>query len=1287
MKLENIMQRALNFQKCPCESHSNVASCVSVEKGKIKAPLTRAAIAVCLVMSLEATVVLAAAPSAFTQPAACGDLDQEAESGVLDGDFVVGNDAAASGGQYVHVPDGSGNAKFGSTSKVTFCMTASAAGTYRVKGWVYAPESTDDSFFVRINGQPATGYLWDAPLGTSYGPDYVRDRDESSPIEVDLTAGEHSITVFLREDGARLDRIALIAATADPLNVAPTVVEDGNPFLNQAFTSNKTGSPDIPSSFSLGTELRTTALGYCHPQSPNAGDTAYRDRLFLLMDHTATSLFGNGDFAWFPSFAHAYALLLSSCAEPLSASRQSMYEDHLRATADGLIVSRGDIWANKKAELVWYNADVRWALGVYLAGLALGDETIESYGSFFFEKDFQEMMLLGDGGFNYVGKQNETYTYHNANIQALTWYFLISSDQDVRQIVTDTIPYFPISTFGGMGEYYTASSWKHYWNAVDASTAYIVGALSGDPYNMDLGRNSASGINAFVYSRDSSAPDIEQPDNYTVYDTNIEGPRGRHGSFGFAGTGRIVDNYPQPTIGVGKSTIAGAHVQQDGGFAFDSAVDIVGLEIKRSPGQETEDRRFKYWFLTTNEKTSSTRAHQIHGLTSIYNPSSKQFSNTSPYGATNWVINEQWIFLPERIVGHLSVNSLIDDQEAYAIGSIIKIVSGRASWGDKKEIIDLGDGHYSFGRLHFVIREQNLGGETITEYAPIYTDKVSEKASYHRIIDNKSSGQTEQLFTYGIADKYHYVVEIFEEGTEPALNISSTRNERVHTLTVDDGTRSVQSVLNITDQHQTHGAALESAYSMATVLNSSTADTPVPPNTPVNLDLPAHNSAMIIESSTSDDINIAENFYSDIFTAAPVNRRPTLVNPGIRVTEIGTTTTVAIKATDPDGDTLAYTASGLPTGLTINSSTGIISGITTTTSGNYTVTAGVTDSNGGTDTTAFELRVEPELPVDPCPGCNRPPEIKPVADQTNAEGEPIEIAIEATDPDGDDITYSANGLPTGLVIGESSGLISGTAAIADNYNVTVTASDRTATDSTSFNWTVTGDGDPGGILVNLPQAGIRVTENDISASVDVTLSQASSQQVSVVAFSRIDTATPGSDYYGFTTTVTFAPGETRKTVDVQILDDTAEESAETLAIALAEPQGATVGTGTSTVTIIDDDSGDDRPAYFSIDAVSVAEDAGSAEVTVTLSKALGDTSSVSIATAPDTAKNGADYYGLFTTLEFAAGETEMKVSVRILNDSVDEGNEKIQTRLFTPSSNARIGNGSGSITIDDDDGF
>ena len=76
--------------------------------------------------------------------------------------------------------------------------------------------------------------------------------------------------------------------------------------------------------------------------------------------------------------------------------------------------------------------------------------------------------------------------------------------------------------------------------------------------------------------------------------------------------------------------------------------------------------------------------------------------------------------------------------------------------------------------------------------------------------------------------------------------------------------------------------------------------------------------------------------------------------------------------------------------------------------------------------------------------------------QTGTVGTAVSLQISASDSaSGQTLTYSATGLPAGLSINSSTGLITGTPTTAGSNNVTVTAKDTTgATGSASFTWTI-----------------------------------------------------------------------------------------------------------------------------------------------------------------------------------------------------------------------------------------
>jgi len=87
----------------------------------------------------------------------------------------------------------------------------------------------------------------------------------------------------------------------------------------------------------------------------------------------------------------------------------------------------------------------------------------------------------------------------------------------------------------------------------------------------------------------------------------------------------------------------------------------------------------------------------------------------------------------------------------------------------------------------------------------------------------------------------------------------------------------------------------------------------------------------------------------------------------------------------------------------------------------------------------------------------------------------------------------------------------------------------------------------------------------------VTLSAASSQTVSVSYSTLPGTALPGKDYNAATGTLTFAAGETVKTIVVQVIGDTTRENTETLTVRIATAVNALLGTTDGLGSILNDD--------------------------------------------------------------------------------------------------------------------
>ena len=142
--------------------------------------------------------------------------------------------------------------------------------------------------------------------------------------------------------------------------------------------------------------------------------------------------------------------------------------------------------------------------------------------------------------------------------------------------------------------------------------------------------------------------------------------------------------------------------------------------------------------------------------------------------------------------------------------------------------------------------------------------------------------------------------------------------------------------------------------------------------------------------------------------------------------------------TDPSGQTLAYAATGLPAGLTINTATGAISG-TPTAAGSNTVTLRATNAGGMSASTTVGITISTSATS----GTGTAPVFSgTLASATGVVGQAFSYTLPAgtfTGGTTQTLTYAATGLPAGLSINTTTGAISGTPTTAGSNTVTLQA--------------------------------------------------------------------------------------------------------------------------------------------------------------------------------------------------------------------------------------------------------
>ncbi len=121
--------------------------------------------------------------------------------------FVVAFDDNASNGQFVHVPEGKGGRFSPGATMATYRVTVEQPGIYVLWGRVRASDVRNDSFFAQIDN--GLENVWSVALGKSWHWDMVNNGLGEDPVKFSLTTGDHTITIKLREDGTKLDRLLL----------------------------------------------------------------------------------------------------------------------------------------------------------------------------------------------------------------------------------------------------------------------------------------------------------------------------------------------------------------------------------------------------------------------------------------------------------------------------------------------------------------------------------------------------------------------------------------------------------------------------------------------------------------------------------------------------------------------------------------------------------------------------------------------------------------------------------------------------------------------------------------------------------------------------------------------------------------------------------------------------------------------------------------------------------------------------------------------------------------------
>ncbi|MBP6057462.1 MAG: hypothetical protein KA524_03425, partial [Nitrosomonas sp.] len=260
-----------------------------------------------------------------------------------------------------------------------------------------------------------------------------------------------------------------------------------------------------------------------------------------------------------------------------------------------------------------------------------------------------------------------------------------------------------------------------------------------------------------------------------------------------------------------------------------------------------------------------------------------------------------------------------------------------------------------------------------------------------------------------------------------------------------------------------------------------------------------------------------------------------------------------------------------------------------------------------------------------------------------------------------------------------------TAEVAENFFLVLSAPSANATIADSFGLATIIDNDaPSGTPV-VSINDFVVDEASKEAAFVITLDRPSTSAVTMNYATQNGTAVAGADFVAKSGSLSFAPGETAKTVKVTITNDAAFEASEAFNLALSAITNATTLDGVGTSTIFENDAVAVGNSRISVDDVVVDESQTYADFLVRLDAPNTAAVTVNYATSANTAAFNSDYLHLTGSLMFAPGEMVKTVRVSLLGGTTAEVAESFQLVLSSPSANATLADGSALATIIDND--
>lgn len=622
------------------------------------------------------------------------------------------------------------------------------------------------------------------------------------------------------------------------------------------------------------------AYAALHPQSPNRGNS---QAIIAMLTSMNQSWCIRKKESWGEhSVIMAYILFQSVYPDLIPQSIRKEWTNMMRTRSDRQIEISSRLFAGDYVSRSWLNGDIRNIMHVGFAGIALDDPKYRQWMDHAVSKIF--LTLQPDGATNYTGYQNEASLYHDAAVECLAWYWLFSRNQQAFDFVARASRFYALAAQRYICEEYTAPEQKHYYNGNQVNKTYP-GYFAKDPFAVAACQAKRHHLTAFTY--DPSLPTVTIPDRFTLFDRNVIGPRGRYGNLDFAISTRDFSYYPGKTDAASRTPTNGFGVTTFLGMRLMNPPDFKGWPLHAVVERIMNNANVGKHEFDKGEliQSSVSMAQAASAVSADYMTSGREGQNWN-WGPLPFTNTQAWIVDGERAVGFMRIQATEVVKDA-RMSTTLEFVSGRAPWGQRKQLITREKGLHEYGDFRLRVVATSYQAEDISYTKGGLSGNDNMRAVF-RLVEKPGEPQARRIYQRG--EEEWCLIELRPASSAPATSIKMIPvAPNLHGFSFEASGKSFTLVHNPNDHSVLMDYAMPESFSQYSLhlgtdgkitrdryLNlvehekARTKDhggrLVKLPNHKVSFSIPPHRHVLILGSNDATDHQNGFQFYEDVFS-------------------------------------------------------------------------------------------------------------------------------------------------------------------------------------------------------------------------------------------------------------------------------------------------------------------------------------------------------------------------------------------------------------------------------------